>query len=120
MTNEKDLTPEEARAEIEAFLGPGWDVRVVQWPNGIAAEADRPGPVYVSGPCCPTYRAAVDALKQSWRDAVRPWVELSVKEGFIGGRSSTAVMGGRQTLNEKAAIVERILSRNVLKESDHE
>jgi len=67
---DRDLTPAEARAEVEAFMGEGWVIRV-QSSEYMHVWA-------YAGMCCveghePTFRAAVDALKQAWRDAVRPW-----------------------------------------------
>jgi len=67
----RDLTPAEARAEVEAFMGESWKVRV---------QASEYRHVWADCGMCrveghePTFRAAVDALKAAWRDAVRPWV----------------------------------------------
>ena len=76
---DRDLTPAEARAEVEAFMGEGWT---------CMAESQRDGFLYsytaacrgsvVVGCMAPTYRAAVDALKAAWRDAVRPWMEAAI------------------------------------------
>ena len=80
--SDRDLTPAEARAEVEAFLGPEWNVRAIVPPDlndrcymAAFIPCSRAGDfkVRVESPCCPTYRAAVDALKQAWCDAVRPW-----------------------------------------------
>ena len=118
MSNEQDLTPAEARAEIEAFLGPGW----------LDVSADELQPNHFMRPMRyrvsvdfrqganvhpywftlrgygPTYRAAVAALKQAWRDAVRPWCAAAWGSGYGAARFADK---------------ERELSR-VLKESDHE
>ena len=75
---DRDLTPEEARAEVKAFMGEEWEP-FVYGPCPVdsqsLARAWR-GSTSVAG-CGPTYRAAVEALKTAWRDAVRPWVEAS-------------------------------------------
>ena len=67
-----DLTPDEARAEVEAFLGPGWKI-VIDDDGETFAYVLRAFNSYV-GVEVPsdTLRAAVSALKQAWRDAVRP------------------------------------------------
>lgn len=75
-----DLTPAEARAEVEAFLGEGWTCaawnQVGEEGATCAVNARRQAGMRVWG-TGPTYRAAVEALKQAWRDAVRPWVEAA-------------------------------------------
>lgn len=85
---DRDLTPAEARAEVEAFLGPEWNVRAIVPPDyndrcymAAFIPCSRAGDfkVRVESPCCPTYRAAVDALKQAWRDAIRPWMEAAIE-----------------------------------------
>ena len=83
---DRDLTPaaathdtpygaSEARAEVEAFMGEGYEVDFIVplcAETDVYADASRLGiRVHGSGP---TYRAAVDALKTAWRDAVGPWV----------------------------------------------
>ena len=87
---DRDLTPAEARAEIEAFMGEGWRVTFVRppdFPDRIYACAWLPCvragdfKVRVESPCCLTARAAVDALKAAWRDAVRPWCVECANEG---------------------------------------
>ena len=81
----RDLTPEEARAEVEAFMGPGWTcgativgvaTRLAYARRFVAGRTT----VEVEGKA-PTYRAAVDALKAAWRDAVRPWCVQCANEG---------------------------------------
>ena len=71
-----DLTPAEARAEVEAFLGSEWDCCV--WPGEGALCMAKAELITHGWPEIRaterTYRAAVDALKAAWRDAVRPWV----------------------------------------------
>lgn len=71
-----DLTPAEARAEVEAFMGEGYEVGFILDADHVYVDAEN-GPVRVFG-AAPTYRAAVDALKAAWRDAVRPWAEQAV------------------------------------------
>lgn len=97
---DRDLTPEEARAELEAFLGNEWAV--------IAPERDGTEDAgeecYVSAwrgvvgmhEFAPTYRAAVDALKQAWRDAVRPWVEAAI-------RNQAALLHGAMVIKEDSS-----------------
>ena len=79
----RDLTPEEARAEVEAFMGPGWTcgativgvaTRLAYARRFVAGRTT----VEVEGKAT-SYRAAVDALKQAWRDAVRPWMEAAIE-----------------------------------------
>jgi len=77
---DRDLTPEEARAEVAAFMGPRWDcgALIVGASTRLviaSREAGRGASVEGRGP---TYRAAVSALKQAWRDAVRPWMEAAI------------------------------------------
>ena len=126
MSNEQDLTPAEARAEIEAFLGPGW----------LDVSADELQPNHFMRPMRyrvsvdfrqganvhpywftlrgygPTYRAAVAALKQAWRDAVRPWMQKADEQAFAEGCAYEKYRKQRTTQGER-------ISR-VLKESDHE
>ncbi len=81
---DRDLTPEEARAEVEAFMGEGWDVTAFQAEENAGAvyvTADK-GSVSVDG-VEHTYRAAVDSLKAAWRDAVRPWVDEAMDAGAL-------------------------------------
>ena len=51
-----------------------------------------------------TYRAAVDALKTAWRDAVRPWVIAGVKAGH-----ENVADNGDGLLELPATIVARVL-----------
>ncbi len=101
---DRDLTPAEARAEIEAFMGEGWRVTFVRppdFPDRIYACAWLPCvragdfKVRVESPCCLTARAAVDALKAAWRDAVRPWV---VKAGNAWDMDMTDEWNAREVL----------------------
>ena len=99
-----DLTPAEARAEIEAFMGDGWKFGAHASNTGYYAYAHSPDfAVRVDG-LGPTFRAAVDALLSAWRDAVRPWCAAAWGSGYGAARFADK---------------ERELSR-VLKESDHE
>ena len=88
--NQVDLTPDaashaapygasEALAEVEAFMGEGWTCHA--WP-GIHRRAYVVAQAHGFELCfnATTYRAAVDALLQAWRDAVRPWVAEAVHE----------------------------------------
>lgn len=74
---DRDLTPEEARAEIEAFMGEGWSsIAIIVGTDTRLAYTRRFDGGYISVEVegrGPTYRAAVSALKAAWRDAVRPW-----------------------------------------------
>ena len=100
-----DLTPAEARAEVEAFMGEGWRFMAYEYE---AHDGARPVPcvyceqLHVDGIelrfTGPTYRAAVDALKQAWRDAVRPWIAQAREEGRREEREACAVV-----LDEKEA-----------------
>lgn len=84
---DRDLTPAEARAEVEAFMGEGWKPFVGEFPAEGAGSAWQVGELYVSAThdnttvngYGMTYRAAVDALKTAWRDAVRPWMEAAIE-----------------------------------------
>ncbi len=109
-----DLTPAEARAEIEAFMGEGWSVTCCPHKDGdMVVVAQRAGcHQYGYGP---TYRAAVDALKAAWRDAVRPWVREASNKAFDEGCDYIA---NTKYVGQQARI-DRTESR-VLKESDHE
>jgi len=69
---DRDLTPAEARAEVEAFMGEGWTVVHESWPRAYRMSARRGVRIEVESGYAPTTRAAVAALKQAWRDAVRP------------------------------------------------
>lgn len=73
-----DLTPAEARAEVEAWLGEGWITDAVQFPDGNKQLHAERGPVRLDVRTR-THRAAVAALKQAWRDAVRPWMEAAIE-----------------------------------------
>ena len=106
---ETDLTPTEARAEVEAFMGEGWTCLATRAnsPREYCVDALRPNTAIAVGGSGPTYRAAVDALKQSWRDAVRPWMEEAIE-----AKLDTADVDGYAPTDD-------VISR-VLKESDHE
>ena len=103
MTNESkpDLTPAEARAEIKAFMGEGWTARteVSLLSPGVWVEARREDAVLLSTNAHPTYRAAVSALLQAWRDAVRPWV---VKASNEWDMDMTDEWNARRVLGEEA------------------
>ena len=122
MSNEQDLTPAEARAEIEAFMGDGWKFGAHASNTSYYAYAHSPDfAVRVDG-LGPTFRAAVSALKQAWRDAVRPWCvrTLDVAEDAIvswesGGGDCWAYQTEQGDPLEASDIVAR-----VLKESDHD
>lgn len=81
MRDNRDLTPAEARAEVEAFLGSEWKVSQLGVGKGTGEAfvqcANGGVRVFETGP---TYRAAVSALKAAWRDAVRPWCVRTVEE----------------------------------------
>lgn len=84
----RDLTPEEARAEVEAFMGEGWvvDAHAANDPcsGGVRAWLHSPSGALVGlHSDATTLRAAVDALKQAWRDAVRPWVDEAMDAGAL-------------------------------------
>ena len=107
-----DLTPAEARAEIEAFMGDGWKFGAHASNTGYYAYAHRPDfAVRVDG-LGPTFRAAVSALKQAWRDAVRPWMQKADEQAFAEGFAYEKYRKQRTTQGER-------ISR-VLKEYDHE
>ena len=117
MTNESkpDLTPAEARAEIEAFMGEGWTVDA-HAPNdpclaGVRAWWHSDALVGLHSDAT-TLRAAVSALKQAWRDAVRPWMQKADEQAFAEGCAYEKHRKQRTTQGER-------ISR-VLKESDHE
>jgi len=80
---DRDLTPAEARAEVEAFFGSEWTV-IAPAPDGTEVAGEEcyvgawRGDVNLSA-FEPTYRAAVAALKSAWRDAVRPWMEAAIE-----------------------------------------
>ena len=78
-----DLTPAEARAEVEAFMGEGWraTARESSIVRGAFVVKAQRGDIVV-GAMKDTYRAAVSALKQAWRDAVRPWVRSAYSCGW--------------------------------------
>ena len=78
---DRDLTPAEARAEVEAFMGEGFKCHAEWGYNGafVIAYTVEADDVRVGSTDHPTYRAAVDALKSAWRDAVRPWVEAAIE-----------------------------------------
>jgi len=85
---DRDLTPAEARAEVEAFMGEGWECIAGPYDPHDGA-VPRPHVRAYFGDCIElaategTYRAAVAALKQAWRDAVRPWCVSSVAAGLM-------------------------------------
>ena len=126
MSNEQDLTPAEARAEIEAFMGDGWKFGAHASNTGYYAYAHRPDfAVRVDG-LGPTFRAAVSALKQAWRDAVRPWVSKAAYDawgagcGAAGGIHRTIEAARGLPVHEQHANEARIIATRVLKESDHD
>jgi hypothetical protein len=80
MTN-PDLTPAEARAEVEAFMGDGWMCDGSVHHDGDAIVWAHRAGCHQYG-MAPTFRAAVDALKSAWRDAVRPWVRSAYSCGW--------------------------------------
>ena len=86
---DRDLTPEEARAEIEAFLGDKWRVHDGALDNGSLFVGASCGWVMVRGYGA-TLRECVSTLKSAWRDAVRPWVESAFDEGcdYIGNEKN--------------------------------
>ena len=110
--SDRDLTPAEALAEVEAFFGGEWMVIAPQ--QGGTEDAGEE--CYVSAwrgvvglhAFAPTYRAAVDALKQSWRDAVRPWVIAGVK----AAHENVGDDGG-SLIDAPAAIVARVLKEDL-------
>lgn len=83
---DRDLTPDEARAEVEAFMGEGWKAEAFlgdlpEFYVTASTTIERGvWPYTRTAGRGPTYRAAVDALLQAWRDAVRPWVAEAVHE----------------------------------------
>ena len=85
---DRDLTPAEARAEVEAFMGEGFKCHAEWGYNGafVIAYTVEADDVRVGSTDHPTYRAAVDALKAAWRDAVRPWVGEAMKDGSMLAR----------------------------------
>ena len=97
---DRDLTPEEARAEVEAFMGEGWvvDAHAANDPcsGGVRAWLHSPSGALVGlHSDATTLRAAVDALKAAWRDAVRPWV---VKAGNAWDMDMTDEWNAREVL----------------------
>lgn len=78
---DRDLTPAEARAEVEAFMGDSWSVTTDVMDDGDMSVSAFGTRLNVHG-WGPTYRAAVDALKAAWRDAVRPVAERGVVFGL--------------------------------------
>jgi len=113
-----DLTPAEARAEVEAFLGPGWIVVAHQLKTRKRILA-RHGDFSYWAMSQPTYRAAVDALLQAWRDAVRPWClrTLDVAEDCIvswesGGGDNWAYQTEQGDPMEASEIVSRVLKED--------
>lgn len=105
-----DLTPEEARAEVEAWLGEGWRTNIVTLFGVYNVEAVMRSNmlVRVEGEAS-TYRAAVDALKQAWRDAVGPWVRDADTNGFDEG---VAYERSRKTRTTKDGRVSRVLKED--------
>ena len=78
---DRDLTPAEAKQEVEVFLGDGWSAQA--WPCESSYEVSAGRRNGVALHCFgPTYRAAVSALKAAWRDAVRPAAERGVVFGL--------------------------------------
>ena len=117
-----DLTPAEARAEIEAFMGDGWKFGAHASNTGYYAYAHRPDfAVRVDG-LGPTFRAAVSALKQAWRDAVRPWCVRTLdvaEDAIVSWESSGGDCWAYQTEQGDPLEASDIVAR-VLKESDHD
>lgn len=111
-----DLTPAEARAEIEAFMGEGW--RGTAWTEGdahfVGAYPAHAAQWTLRSRESLTYRAAVDALKTAWRDAVRPWVVEAFSEGELGGIEEMSHKNDIDASEKRAAVR---ISR-VLKEDD--
>ena len=112
-----DLTPAEARAEVEAFMGEGWNVTISSESPAVFVHAflPQPGPFACVDGHGPTYRAAVDALKQAWRDAVRPWVREASNKAFDEGCDYIV---SKEPVEQQVRI-DRAIHR-VLKEPDHE
>lgn len=77
-----DITMDQAVAEVQAFFGEEWTV--IAPPRDGTEDAGEE--CYVSAwrgvvgshAFAPTYRAAVDQLKASWRTAVEPWMENAI------------------------------------------
>lgn len=97
----RDLTPDEARAEIEAFMGEGWQSEAGA--SGELVTLAVYGPRMRVRVAEPTYRAAVDALKAAWRDAVRPWVCTAAQYTY------EATLANNE---DKSAIVARVLKED--------
>ena len=110
---DRDLTPAEARAEVEAFMGEGWTVDVHGFVLEVNIEAKRGNVVVFSG-WHRSPRAAVAALKQAWRDAVRPWVDEGVCSALDSLYLDTLTTEPAKPTDAHAA---PIISR-VLKEDD--
>lgn len=111
-----DLTPAEARAEIEAFMGDGWKFGAHASNTGYYAYAHSPDfAVRVDG-LGPTYRAAVSALKAAWRDAVRPWCERSA----LRYHHDRHAIHDAYKLRGEVFDARQFVRSHVLKESDHE
>lgn len=91
----------EARAEIASFMGDGWTVMFTgptsdepqAWATAYRKSRDDDEAttfdVTVST-FAPTNREAVAALKQSWRDAVRPWMRAGWAVGYSAGCAGTS------------------------------
>ena len=77
----RDLTPAEARAEVEAFMGEGWTCDGSRHHDGDAVVWAQRNGCHQYG-MASTFRAAVDALKAAWRDAVRPWAMDAAQAGY--------------------------------------
>jgi len=112
-----DLTPTEARAEVEAFMGEGWSATA--WESDIVrgmfvVKAQR-GDIVV-GAMKDTYRAAVSALKAAWRDAVRPWCERSA----LRYHHDRHAIHDAYKLRGEVFDARQFVRSHVLKESDHE
>jgi len=114
-----DLTPTEARSEVEAFMGEGWSVQV--WPKlPMMFAAHASGRVNLCYDGSTTYRAAVAALKQAWRDAVRPWCSRTLDEAEdaivsweSGGGDRWEYQDDKGNTIQPAAIVARVLGEDM-------
>lgn len=115
-----DLTPDEARAEVEAFMGEGWTVGMTNDDSiGLMVVVSATLHSVRISVCRETLRAAVDALKAAWRDAVRPWClrTLDVAEDCIvswesGGGDNWAYQTEQGDPMEPSDIIARVLKED--------